>query len=143
MNIVLKVKRTSSEAKIPRYAHSSDAGFDLTATSAQMDEYGNIVYGLGLAFEIPPGYYMQIQPRSSSTKKNLILINTPSIIDSGFRGEVTIKFRPLKDGGNDFYKVGDRIAQGIILPYPTVVFKEVEDLSESDRGVGGYGSTGN
>ena len=146
----VKIKRLSPLAKIPCYAKSGDAGLDLTATSRSFDESGNVVYGTGLAFEIPAGYYGQIQPRSSVTKYDLQMLNTPAIIDSGYRGEVVIKFRPAtrfdKNDGVDFgsrlYNPGDRVAQLIILPYPHVCFAEVDEISETERGEGGYGSSG-
>lgn len=153
----VKIKKLHKDAVIPKYAKPGDAGLDLTAVSAFMDEYGNIVYHTGLAFEIPEGYVGLIFPRSSNCKKDLILTNCVGVIDSGFRGEVTFRFRPHTQkitvcgpSGFDFevsedcqvYQVGDRIGQIIIMPYPQIEFVEVDELSETDRGTNGYGSTG-
>lgn len=172
--IKVKIKKLNKDAVIPQYAHGTDAGLDLTAVSRRHDEYGNVVYGFGLAFEIPEGYVGLIFPRSSNYKHNLTLTNSVGVIDSGYRGEVTAKFsynicvvtsnklteriRHLLTGwfspkddmsihltrfNKNEYKVGDRVAQMIIIPYPKVMFEEVQELSDSERGTNGYGSTGN
>lgn len=157
----VKIKRLHPDSVIPKYAKHGDAGLDLTATSMYYDEYGNICYGTGLAFEIPEGYVGLIFPRSSICKEQLLLSNAVGVIDSGYRGEVSFKFKPsmaLDDRQcvktdaerlwsiavrqNDIYKIGDRIGQMIIMPYPSVEFEEVEELSETERSTGGYGSTG-
>lgn len=149
----VKIKRLTAEAEIPQYAHSTDAGMDLYATTRTFDEYGNIVYGTGLAFEIPEGYVGLVFPRSSNCKKDLWLTNAVGVIDSGYRGEVTLKFKPSdlrcdkwghinRQRTSMPYEVGERVGQIIIMPYPTIKFKEVTELSNSERGTGGYGSTG-
>lgn len=154
----VKIKKLHKDAVIPAYATEGDAGMDLTAVSIKIDEFGNIVYGTGLAFEIPEGYVGLVFPRSSNHKKGISLTNCVGVIDSGYRGEVTFKFRPFRDrastynddgtfdfafhGLNTTYKVGDRIGQIIIMPYPHIEFEEVEELSETERGTKGYGSTG-
>lgn len=157
----VRIKKTHPNAIIPCYAKEGDAGLDLTAVSVSFDEYGNICYGTGLAFEIPQGYVGLIFPRSSICKEQLLLSNAVGVIDSGYRGEVSFKFKPsialdenqcVKEVDkilwataikqNSIYKVGDRIGQMIIMPYPKIEFKEVEELSNTERGEGGYGSTG-
>ena len=139
----VKIKRLHKDAVIPRYAKAGDAGLDLTAVSASFDNYGNIVYHTGLAFEIPLGYVGLVFPRSSNCKKTLTLTNSVGVIDSGFRGEITAKFKICGEyKEKHFYKIGERICQIIIMPYPQIEFKEVEELSESERGAGGFGSTG-
>ena len=171
----LKIKKLHKDAVIPKYAKPGDAGMDLTAVSMKIDEYGNICYGTGLAFEIPEGYVGLVFPRSSNHKKGVILTNCVGVIDSGYRGEVSFKFRPLIEVANEFacekikkdykercpsfdenqeiyllrypgnsttFKVGDRIGQIIIIPYPQIDFVEVDELSETERGTGGYGSSG-
>lgn len=146
----VKIKRLHPKAVIPTYAKPGDAGLDLTATSRSFDEQGNVVYGTGLAFEIPQGYVGLVFPRSSLSKYGLALTNCVGVIDSSYRGEVTAKFKPQfqfdkEDGvslSEKFYNKGDRIAQMIIMPYPHIDFVEVDELSETDRGGGGYGSTG-
>lgn len=140
--IYLKMKKLVPEAVIPKYAKPGDAGLDLVATSKEYDaKSGCIVFGTGLAMEIPEGYVGLIFPRSSIYKTGLMLSNCVGVIDSGYRGEVKAMFhtysRPKKN-----YEVGDRIMQLIVMPYPKVVLEEVSELSDSERGVGGFGSTG-
>ena len=143
----VNVKKLDSNAVLPTYAKHGDAGMDLTATSKSYDEHGNVCYGTGLAFEIPHGYVGLLFPRSSNTKKDLILGNSVGVLDSGYRGEVVFKFRPVMplerdiEFGSREHDVGDRIGQIIIMPYPQVEFNLVDELSSSDRGVGGFGST--
>lgn len=140
----VNIKKLYEYAVIPNYAKDGDAGMDLTATSKSYDEHGNVVYGTGLAFEIPAGYVGLLFPRSSNTKKDLILGNSVGVLDSGYRGEVIFKFKAaLKDQHRmkEIYEIGDRIGQIIIMPYPKIEFVEVDELSSSDRGVGGFGST--
>ena len=164
----IKFKKINENAVTPKKAHKSDAGFDLTATSKEYDNDGNVVYGTGLAFEIPEGFVGLLFPRSSNSKRHLILSNCVGILDSGYRGEVMFKFKTTCQTINPFklawtllfrkkqmtsevinvftngkdYNIGDRIGQMIIIPYPEIEFIEAETLSESDRGEGGYGSTG-
>ena len=138
----VKIKKLHPDAVIPYYAKHGDAGMDLTATTKEYDGYGNIVYGTGLAFEIPEGYVGLLFPRSSNSKYDLILSNSVGVIDSGYRGEVMMKFRMFKHVIESHYDIGDRIGQLIIMPYPKVEFEEVQELSETERGEGGYGSTG-
>lgn len=138
----IKVKRLNELAMLPTKAHATDAGFDLYATSKIYDNDGNVVYGCGLAFEIPEGYMGLIFPRSSNAKKSLILSNSVGVIDAGYRGEVTAKFKCLSTFHDAEYQIGERFAQLIVIPIPAVEFEEAEELSESERGVGGYGSSG-
>lgn len=148
----VKFKKLSPEAVMPRYAHDTDAGMDLTATRRELDDDGNVVYHTDLAMEIPQGYVGLIFPRSSISRREIALTNSVGVIDAGYRGEITAKFRPAPafDDGSYYrnrvippvYNVGDRIAQLIILPYPHIEPVEAEELSSSERGTGGYGSTG-
>lgn len=162
----VKIKKTSATAALPTKAHSTDAGYDLYADSKSVDEYGNIVYGTGIAVEIPKGYVGLVFPRSSISKQDLILSNSVGVIDSGYRGEIMAKFKcrrihnPLKLWWQAFvrkmsntsiphvivhereYDLYERIAQLIIIPYPEVEFTLVDTLSSSDRGEGGFGSSG-
>ena len=138
----IKVKRLNELAMLPTKAHATDAGFDLYAASKTYDNDGNVVYGCGLAFEIPEGYMGLVFPRSSNAKKSLLLSNSVGVIDSGYRGEVTAKFKRLYPISQGEYAIGERFAQLIIMPIPAVEFEEAEELSESERGVGGYGSSG-
>lgn len=166
----VKIKKLNEGAVIPSYAKRGDAGMDLIATSRYFDKYGNAVYGTGLAMEIPEGYVGLIFPRSSVSKVDLSLCNCVGVVDSGYRGEVMLKFTPaaafsfLRDreaeDSDDFdcvflpsenrkdstdaivYEVGEKIGQIIIMPYPQIQFVEVNELSDSERGNGGFGSTG-
>ena len=137
----VKIKKLEKEAIIPRYAKDGDAGMDLTATSKSYDENNNVVYGTGLAVEIPEGYVGLVFPRSSICKKDLFLTNSVGVIDSGYRGEIMAKFKHT-DNLPVEYRVGERIAQLIIIPHPYIEFELANELSESERGSGGYGSSG-
>ena len=143
----VNIKKLSDNAVIPTYAKDGDAGMDLTATSKSYDDHGNVCYGTSLAFEIPKGFVGLLFPRSSNTKKDLILGNSVGVLDSGYRGEVVFKFRELLPSERDIefgareYEVGDRIGQIIIMPHPQIMFNVVDELSSSDRGIGGFGST--
>lgn len=143
----VRVKKLSENAVLPVRAHSTDAGFDLVATSQDWDEKDRCyVYGTGLAIEIPDGYVGLVFPRSSIVKKDLHLTNSVGVIDSGYRGEIMAKFamdgRMRPSGEDPMYKVGERIAQLVIMKLPDVQMAEASELGESDRGTGGFGSTG-
>lgn len=140
-HIKLKVKRLHPEAVLPSYAKHGDACFDLTAVNIH-NEYKYIEYDTGLAFEIPEGYVGLIFPRSSVTNKDLMLKNSVGVIDSGYRGEITFRFAQTEDYPVNIYTIGERIGQMMILPIPTVELEEVEELSTTERGEGGYGSSG-
>ena len=140
--IKIKIKKLVPEAVIPSYAKPGDAGMDLVATSTSLDENGNTVYGTGIAIEIPEGHVGLIFPRSSNAKTDLYLTNHVGVIDSGYRGEIMFKFRAIRTPFPKEYKVGDKVGQIIIMPYPQVAFIEVDELSSTERGEGGFGSTG-
>lgn len=140
--MVVKFKKLVEEAVTPKYSKPGDAGMDLTATGMGWDEKGNVVYHTGLAIEIPQGYVGLLFPRSSNSKKDLFMTNHVGVIDSGYRGEIMFKFRRTVSFRADIYEIGDRIGQLIIIPYPEIQFEEVEELSNTERGSGGYGSTG-
>lgn len=145
----VKIKRLVEDAVIPSYANNSDAGLDLTAISYDYKE--NIdchVYGTGLAVEIPEGYVGLLFLRSSNRKTDAYMCNHVGVIDSGYRGEIMISFKN-RDYDKEAipqlfkpYEIGQRVAQLIIIPYPKINFIEVDELSDSDRGENGHGSTG-
>lgn len=144
----VKIKKLHKDAVIPKYETVGSVGMDLTATSKKYDEYGNVVFGTGISIQIPDGYYADLRPRSSISKYDLVLANSVGTIDSDYRGELILKFKPsvyfgVNRGDDDgvMYNVGDRIAQLVILPYPKVSFVEVDELSDTERGTGGFGST--
>jgi dUTP pyrophosphatase len=140
----VRIKKLNENAVIPSYAKDGDAGMDLVATSIISNTSTQITYGIGLALEIPNGFVGLVFPRSSVRKTRLMLSNCVGVIDSGYRGELQATFNKINNDSvseND-YKVGDRIAQIMIIPHPPIEFKEVDDLSETERGDGGFGSTG-
>lgn len=143
----LKIKKLDPNAVIPQYAKPGDAGLDLVATSLTLDENNNLVYGTGLAIEIPTGYVGLLFPRSSNSKKDLILSNHVGVIDSGYRGEIIFKYKSSLCSSGQYitgknYEVGDKVGQLILFPYPQVTIEEVEELTETERGTNGFGSTG-
>lgn len=138
----LFIKKLKPEAVIPFRAHEEDAGMDLTCTTYEFKNDRH-VYGTGLAIEIPVGHVGLIFPRSSICKYDLRLSNSVGIIDSNYRGEINAVFESGGMGDyNKIYKIGERIAQLVILPYPQVTIEEVEELAQSSRGTGSFGSSG-
>ena len=173
----IKVKKLHKDAIIPKRAHASDAGFDIYALEDKLIEPGETaLVKTGLAFELPPGYEMQIRPRSGITLKTKLRVQLGTV-DSGYAGEVgvivdnngrTTDAIDLREGRtcpascnqaitldgdyiptNEMYKAfpyiirkGDRIAQAVIQRLPDVELVEVEELGDSERGAGGFGSTG-
>jgi dUTP pyrophosphatase len=138
----VKIKKLHSDAVIPTYAKSGDAGMDLVATEILSNTTFDITYGLGIALEIPEGFVGLVFPRSSIRKYELTLSNSVGVIDSGYRGELQATFKKTQGLDSIKYKVGERGAQIIILPYPTIYMTEVPELSDTERGSGGFGSTG-
>jgi dUTP pyrophosphatase len=138
----VKIKKISETAVIPKYAKDGDAGLDLVATSVVNEEVFQITYGLGVAMEIPKGFVGLVFPRSSIRKYDLSLTNCVGVIDSGYRGELQATFRKERGVASKKYEVGDKVCQIMIIPHPTVTFYEVEELNNTERGEGGFGSTG-
>ena len=139
----VKIKKLHPDAVIPSYAKAGDAGMDLTAVGIEKESIppkGIVTFRTGLAIEIPEGHVGLLFPRSSVYKTGMTLSNCVGVIDSGYRGEIMMKY--FRNGFHEEYEVGDRIGQLIIMPYPEVQFEEVTELSSTDRGAGGYGSTG-
>lgn len=142
-NIKVKIKRLDPRGVIPSYAKPGDACMDLTATTKILVEdagYAFVEYGTGLSFEIPENYVMLIYPRSSISNQGLLLANSVGVVDSGYRGEVKLRFKWVKD--TNLYNVGDRVGQFMIIPRPIMEIEEVEELSETERGEGAFGSSG-
>jgi dUTP pyrophosphatase len=140
--VLVKVKKLDSNAVIPSYSKVGDAGMDLTITKEIENTSFSVSYGFGIAMEIPKGYVGLIFPRSSVRNQDLILSNCVGVIDSGYRGELQATFKKTQGLDSIKYKVGERGAQIIILPYPTIYMTEVPELSNTERGTGGFGSTG-
>jgi dUTP pyrophosphatase len=144
----VRIKKLHPDAVIPKYAKPGDAGLDLTAVEKFFDQNNNICYRVGLAFEIPEGYVGYLFPRGSLTKKDLLLSNSVGVIDSGYRGDLYFKYKvanQLIENGRStqIYEVGDRVGQIVIMPYPQIELEEVDELSETERGDTGFGSSGN
>ena len=133
----VKIKKLHHDAVTPTYATKSAACFDLTATERHGD-----VFGTGLAIEVPDGYGLFIFSRSGHGFKDATrLANCVGVIDADYRGEIKIKLT-RDDGGIVGPMIGERIAQGVLLPTPQVEFEEVDELEKTERGMGGFGSTG-
>ena len=144
--MIVGFKKLSPNAVTPTYAKDGDAGLDISAITYTINkEHSFIEYHTGLAFEIPKGYVGLLFPRSSVSKTDLRLANAVGVVDSGYRGEITFRYKFEK--GTYFaslkrFEAGDRIGQLLILPYPEIQLNEHSELSDSERGKGGYGSTG-
>lgn len=139
----IKIKKMNKNAVMPNKAHKNDAGFDFTAIEEHIDVTNRtLTYNLGWAVEIPDGHVGLLFPRSSISNKDISLANSVGVIDSGYRGELVAKFKnnvPMKARK---YDVGERVVQLVIIPIPQIDLVVVEELSESKRGTGGWGSTG-
>lgn len=141
----IHLQKLHPDAVIPTYAKESDAGMDLVATSIISDTPEQIVYGTGIAMEIHEGHVGLVFPRSSIRKYDLTMANSVGVVDAGYRGEIQVTFNkkwPEYPNGLKMYEVGDRVAQIIIMPHPQVTFIETSELSVSERGVLGHGSSG-
>ncbi len=136
--MTLKIKKLHEDAKVPHYANHGDAGMDVYAISKEINNKF-IEYGTGLAFELPADHVMLIFPRSSLSNKDLIMANHVGVLDSGYRGELKLRFRKI---GDDVYEIGEKIGQIIVVPFPKIEFEETDELSDTARGEGGFGSTG-
>jgi len=133
----VKIKKLHYDAVIPSYAKLGDAGMDMVAVEG-FETRDHVTYRTGLAIEIPENHVGLLFPRSSVYKKSQLLANSVGVIDSSYRGEIMFKFTR----SDNQYSVGDRVGQIIILPYPQIEFEQVKELSTSNRGAGGFGSTG-
>ena len=155
----VKFKKLHEDAILPSYAKPGDAGMDITSVSDGIlvgsEDKNNlwyyIEYETGLAVEIPEGHVGLMFPRSSISKTALSLANCVGVCDSSFRGQMCFRFRiddgcvneaKKFEGKPTTYKKGDRIGQLMILPYPTIEPEFVDELSVSERGQDGWGSTG-
>jgi dUTP pyrophosphatase len=141
--MLIKIQKINQDVVIPHYAHKGDAGMDLySAEDAVLPAGERKLIGTGLKFEIPTGFELQIRPKSGlAANFGITVLNTPGTVDSGYRGEVkVILFNSSK---NDYHvKKGEKIAQAVIARYEEAEIEEVERLSETTRGDGGFGSTG-
>ena len=139
------IKRLSKEVSLPKYETSGSSGMDLAAninTSIDINPGKTATIPTGLALSIPKGFEIQIRPRSGlAAKQQITVLNTPGTIDADYRGEIKVILINL---GKDSFKVekGLRIAQMVVCPVVQAQLKEVNDLNETERGKGGFGSTG-
>lgn len=139
----LEIKKLYKDSQMPKKAHETDACFDLYAHSFSEDNSHYLNYGTGIAINIPIGYVGLLFPRSSVTNTSLILGNCVGVIDAGFQGEVSFRFKEIPHYQLKVYNVGERIGQILILPLTEVNIQEVDEFTfETKRGKGGYGSTG-
>jgi len=139
----VRFKRLHEDAVLPAYAKDGDAGMDVCCIDDGEVTHDYVQYKLGLAMEVPTGYVGLLFPRSSITKKDLMMKNSIGVIDSGYRGEVMARYKSDKNLIIGRYRKGDKVAQLIIIPIPKVEAEWADDLSDTDRGDGGFGSTGN
>lgn len=143
--IKVKVIKAHEDAVIPTYGTPEAAGFDLySVEDVTLTPTSKLVISTGLKMEIPPGYELQVRPRSGMTvKTDFRVANSPGTIDSDYRGIISIIGHHVGSSGNYIHiKKGDRIAQGVIAPIQQAQFEVAEELSETERGDGGFGSTG-
>ena len=139
----LKVKKLSPDAILPSYAREGDAGLDLFAVKGMVIEPGtSALVPTGIAIELPPGTEAQVRPRSGlALKHGLSVLNTPGTVDEGYRGEVGVIL--INHGAAAFaVEPGMKIAQLVVSPRIQVKVEEVPELSDTERGSGGFGSTG-
>lgn len=139
--IDVKIRKVHPDAVIPFRAHVTDAGMDVIAISMEMTE-DYVEYDTGLQFQLPEGYAMLIFPRSSNSKKDLLLCNSVGILDAGYTGNLKLRFKLTTEGYTEkIYNPGDKVGQIMIIPYPEINFIETEVFNETERGDGGFGST--
>lgn len=139
----LRMRRIDKGIELPRYAKPGDAGFDLRSTmDVEIAPQGTVMVGTGIAVEIPDGHVGLVFPRSGlASHSGVNLVNNVGVVDSGYRGEVML---PLYNAGHDTVAVarGVRCAQMVVVPFVACEIVEVDELGETDRGQGGFGSTG-
>jgi len=139
----VKIVLTHQDAKLPSYAKLGDAGADVVAVeSATIYPGTTAMIDIGIRMEIPSGWEMQVRSRSGlAAKRSLFVLNSPGTIDEGYRGAVKVL---LHNAGKCVQRIeaGERIAQLVIKRAPQAFFVEVDELSETERGSGGFGSTG-
>ena len=143
-HITLQLKKLDSGLPTPRYAHEGDAGLDLYAAEDVTLQPGQrAMVPTGIAIAIPQGYAGFVQPRSGlAAKQGITIVNTPGLIDSGYRGEVKVILLNTDSANAVQLARGERIAQLVIQSVPAVMLEEVDELGSTERGTGGFGSSG-
>ena len=143
-DITVQIKRLDRDVELPRYARLGDAGLDLRASEDMEIAPGKrAMVATGLSIALPEGYAGFVQPRSGlAAREGLSIVNTPGLVDSGYRGELKVILINTDDENTIHIARGDRIAQLVIQEVPTVHLEEVDELEDSERGSAGFGSTG-
>lgn len=141
--MTLRFKRIHPDAVLPAYAHKSDAGMDVRSVAdIVIPPGGRALVPTGLVAVIPPMHEIQVRPRSGlALKHGVTVLNTPGTIDSGYRGEIGVILANFGDGDFQVAK-GDKVAQLVFAPVAQPEIEETDDIDETDRGSGGFGSTG-
>lgn len=143
--VEVKVFREDDTVELPTYGKDGDACMDVYVHHVENKPDGRIVYHTGLHFRLPEDYEMEIRPRSSNTKTHAVMQNAPGTLDEGYTGELMIVHRRMDKYDDPEYQVGDRIAQILVRRRERIEWKEVttqEELGTTERGAGGFGSTG-
>ncbi|MDH4225519.1 MAG: dUTP diphosphatase [Deltaproteobacteria bacterium] len=146
MEAVVKVQRHYPDMALPRMAHPTDAGYDLTAMGVEPLRPKVFAFDTGISAAVSPGYYCEVVPRSSIVKTDFMLANSVGIIDPDYRGRIRVVLRWLGDGageGEALALVGQRIAQMIVRRREQSRLEPADQLDDTRRGAGGFGSTGN
>ncbi|MDY4535309.1 MAG: dUTP diphosphatase [Tractidigestivibacter sp.] len=143
-NVTLPIKRIDPTVELPSYAYEGDAGLDLRSNEdVTLAPFERRLVGTGLAIAIPEGYAGFVQPRSGlALREGLSMANTPGLIDAHYRGELKVCAINLDPSKSVHIERGERIAQLVIKRVPAVRLEEVDELDETDRGAGGFGSSG-
>lgn len=151
--VKVKIKKLYEDSKLPDYSRKGDACMDLYAHSINDKSSMYLEYGTGIAIKIPFGHVGLLFPRSSISKTPLILANAVGVVDSNYIGEIKLRYKASaftinhavsvgEQIDDKMYKVGDRIGQLMIIPYPKIVLEEVEKLPKTNRDDQGFGSSG-
>lgn len=143
-NVRVPIKILSRDARIPHMAYNGDAGVDLRSVERiVLKPQERAMVATGLAIALPEGYAGFILPRSGlAAKHGISIVNAPGLIDSNYRGELKVILLNTDPDNSFTIEIGDRIAQLIVMPVPTINFEQVEELTESQRGESGFGSSG-
>lgn len=143
-NVHVSIKILSRDAQIPHMAYNGDAGVDLRSVERiVLEPQERAMVATGLAIALPEGYAGFVLPRSGlAAKHGISIVNAPGLIDSNYRGELKVILLNTDPDKSFTIEIGDRIAQLIVMPVPTISFEQVEELTESQRGESGFGSSG-
>ena len=143
-NVRVPIKILSRDAQIPHMAYNGDAGVDLRSVERiVLKPQERAMVATGLAIALPEGYAGFVLPRSGlAAKHGISIVNAPGLIDSNYRGELKVILLNTDPDNSFTIEIGDRIAQLIVMPVPTINFEQVEELTESQRGESGFGSSG-